>query len=142
MFGATTRAVPADSLEALAPASASSRLLPALQAAAESGVREVTVLTDGRIEDAAEVRRWLPSLGVDVEFVVVGDTAATNRSLTEIDAPRWALSPCSARKFTARAVTLNGRFKMGSSICCSAAPSLLVNPAAKRRPLSPLRATR
>lgn len=90
VFGATTRAVPVDSLADLAPTSPSSRLLPALQAAAESGVGGVTVLTDGRIEDAAEVRRWLPSLGIDVDFVIVSDTAAANRSLVELDAPRWA----------------------------------------------------
>ncbi|MGH7504908.1 MAG: hypothetical protein ACRELX_04635, partial [Longimicrobiales bacterium] len=86
--GNVARAVPTDSLAAITPAGTSSRLLPALQAAAEAGVRSVVVLTDGGVEDAAEVSRWLPRLGLDVEYRTVG-APAPNRSLVEIEAPAW-----------------------------------------------------
>ncbi len=90
VFGATTRAVAAESLAAMVPSAPTSRLLPALQAAAEAGVRRVTVLTDGQLDDAGEVRRWLPSLGIAVDVRLIGDTTVMNRSLMEVRAPPWA----------------------------------------------------
>ena len=52
VFGAAVTATTAGQLGDRAPAHASSRLLPALRAAAESGAREVTVVSDGRLTDA------------------------------------------------------------------------------------------
>ncbi|HEX6937781.1 MAG TPA: VWA domain-containing protein [Longimicrobiales bacterium] len=90
LFGARARRVAADSLGALEPTATSSRLLPALQAASEAGMRRVVVLTDGGIDDAAEVRRMLPQLGLDVEVRPVTDGAVANRAVAEVDAPAWA----------------------------------------------------
>src|SRR5690606_2132394 len=73
LFGAAPRALPVDSLAAYRPASPESRLLPALRAAAEAGVRRVTIITDGGIQDAAEVTRALPDLGISVSVVRVSD---------------------------------------------------------------------
>jgi hypothetical protein len=89
VFGDGVRAVPPDSLVALEPDATASRLLPALQAAAEAGVRRVVVVTDGGVEDAAEVSRWLPRLGLDVDYRSVG-APARDRSLAEVEAPAWA----------------------------------------------------
>lgn len=90
LFGSGARAVSADSLSDLSPTETSSRLLPALQAAAEAGAGRVIVLTDGAVADAADVRRWLPGLGLEVDFRVVGDTSVANQALIEVEAPRWA----------------------------------------------------
>jgi hypothetical protein len=89
VFGDATRPLPPNALPAQAPGDARSRLLPALQAAAEAGVGRVLVVTDGAIEDADAVARWLPRLGLEVAFEVVGDVVA-NRSLIEAEAPAWA----------------------------------------------------
>jgi hypothetical protein len=89
LFGDAPRVVPADSLDRLAPSANASRLLPALEAAAEAGVRRVVVLTDGGIEDGAEVARWLARLGLDLETRTI-DGAPGNRGLTEVEAPSWA----------------------------------------------------
>jgi hypothetical protein len=89
LFGDGTRAIQSNALPAEAPGDGRTRLLPALQAAAEAGVSRVVVVTDGGIEDAEAVARWLPRLGVEVAFEVVGDVVA-NRSLVEADAPAWA----------------------------------------------------
>jgi hypothetical protein len=87
-FGDVTRTIPLDSLAAMTPSATQSRLLPAVQAVAEAGRRRVTVITDGAIEDADEVARWLPRLGIDVEMQLVpGD--APNRGLVRIDAPSF-----------------------------------------------------
>lgn len=88
VWGDVVRPTAGDSLAPLLPHAGRSRLLPALQAAAEAGARDVVVITDGRVEDAAEVARWLPRLGLRVETVMVGDDVA-NRSLAEADAPPW-----------------------------------------------------
>jgi hypothetical protein len=89
LFGETPRPAQAAALPAEAPGDARSRLLPALQAAAEAGVARVIVVTDGAMEDADMVARWLPRLGVEITWEVVGDVVA-NRSLVEADAPQWA----------------------------------------------------
>jgi hypothetical protein len=89
VFGDAPRPVLADSLPALAPTAAASRLLPALQAAAEAGARRALVLTDGAIADAAEVERWLPRLGLEVEFRHVAAGEVANVAVAEVEAPAW-----------------------------------------------------
>ncbi len=89
LFGDATRVVSVDSLSEVAPAAMHTRLLPALQAAAEAGQHEVTVVTDGAIEDADQVARWLPRLGLRVKLDNVGGSA-TNRGLVRVLAPAWA----------------------------------------------------
>jgi hypothetical protein len=89
LFGEAPRPVDASALPDEAPGDARTRLLPALQAAAEAGVARVIVITDGAMEDADMVARWLPRLGVEITWEVVGDVVA-NRSLVEAEAPQWA----------------------------------------------------
>jgi hypothetical protein len=89
LFGDGARPVAPDALPAQAPGDARSRLLPALQAAAEAGVRRVVVLTDGRLEDAEAVARWAARLGIEIVPELLGE-AAPNRSLVEASAPTWA----------------------------------------------------
>jgi hypothetical protein len=89
LFGETPRPTPAGALPDAAPGDARSLLLPALQAAAEAGVRRVTVITDGGIEDLDAVRRWAPRLGVAIATELVGAELA-NRSVVEARAPQWA----------------------------------------------------
>jgi hypothetical protein len=89
LFGDAPRVVRADSLAGVTPDEGNSRLLPAIQAATEAGARRVIVLTDGGLEDAPEVGRWIPRLGVDLDYRLIGDTAS-NRALVEVTAPRWA----------------------------------------------------
>jgi hypothetical protein len=91
VFGDRVRAVPPDSLATAAPTAPASRLLPALQAASEAGVRRVIVLTDGAIDDAADVSRWLPRLGLDVDYRTVGNDLR-NAGIAELDVPTWAES--------------------------------------------------
>jgi hypothetical protein len=86
LFGDRPRPVGTAALPNEAPGDPRSLLLPALQAAAEAGVRRVVVVTDGGIEDADAVARWAPRLGI--ELVVEGTgTPLPNRSLTEVSAP-------------------------------------------------------
>ncbi|HUP87971.1 MAG TPA: hypothetical protein VM100_01330 [Longimicrobiales bacterium] len=68
------------------------RLLPALQAAAETGARKVVLFTDAAFDDAAEISRWLPSLGLDVDVREAGGKAKANRAISDVDAPSWAES--------------------------------------------------
>ncbi|CAN5854297.1 hypothetical protein BH23GEM9_BH23GEM9_18410 [soil metagenome] len=89
LFGESTRAVSPGELPDTVPGDARSRLLPALQAAAEAGVRRVVVVTDGRIEDADAVARWAPRLGVEIVQELVS-VEAGNRALVEAIAPTWA----------------------------------------------------
>lgn len=88
LFGETPRPVTAAALPADPPGDARSRLLPALQAAAEAGVRRVVVVTDGGIEDADAAARWAPRLGIEIATVRVG-AAVSNRSLAEVSVPAW-----------------------------------------------------
>ncbi|HUH13608.1 MAG TPA: VWA domain-containing protein, partial [Longimicrobiales bacterium] len=104
-----------DSLRRLAPELPTSRLSPALRAAVEAGARRVVVVTDGRLEDVAEVGRWLPATGAALEVRVVGDPLP-NRWLAEIRAPGWAepgepvaLTATVAATGTADSVTLVAR---------------------------------
>jgi hypothetical protein len=89
LFGERVRPLPAGDLPERVPGDGRSLLLPALQAAAEAGVRRVIVITDGGIEDAAAVARWAPRLGVEVVAELVGEPLP-NRSLVEAVAPSWA----------------------------------------------------
>lgn len=88
LFGSSVRAVTSATLPDSAPADARSSLLPALQAAAESGARRALVITDGRIDDADAVARWAVRLGLEIETAVVGSEVA-NRALIEASAPAW-----------------------------------------------------
>ena len=90
LFGDVARTVPKDSLASMEPFATSSRLLPALQAASEAGARRVIVLTDGGIEDAAELRRVLPGLGLDVRIRRLTDGPFENRAVVEVEAPAWS----------------------------------------------------
>lgn len=88
--GSGAATVAADSLQRLTPTLGESRVLPALQSAAEAGAGRVTLITDGAIDDAADVARWLPGLGLTLDVVMVGAAAAANRALAEVEAPAWA----------------------------------------------------
>ena len=88
LFGDGARPVAPASLPQTAPGDARTRLLPGLQAAAEAGVRDVVVLTDGGIEDADAVARWAPRLGLGIEMIHVGYDMP-NTSLVEASAPQW-----------------------------------------------------
>jgi hypothetical protein len=90
VFGAEPRVVAADSLAVATPAAGASRLFPALQAASEAGARRVVILTDGGVEDAPEVHRVLPRLGLEVDVVDVADEGVANRAIAEVEAPGWA----------------------------------------------------
>ncbi|MEX0907452.1 MAG: hypothetical protein WD054_03900, partial [Gemmatimonadota bacterium] len=96
LFGDAPRAAAPDALPDVAPGDTRSRLLPALQAAAEAGVRHVVVVTDGGIEDADAVARWLPRLGLEVETRLVG-AELVNRTLAEVSAPQWVEAGSVAR---------------------------------------------
>src|SRR5688572_23770236 len=91
LFGDEPRPVPADSLAGTRPEAGRSRLLPALQAAAEAGVRRVTVITDGGIDDADAVARWAPRLGLRIDTELVGEPIA-NLAIAEAMAPAWVQS--------------------------------------------------
>ena len=88
--GDAARSVTADSLAALQPTAGHSRVLPALQAAAEAGAQRVVLVTDGAIDDAADVARWLPRLGVEVDVRSVETANPPNRAIAELEAPAWA----------------------------------------------------
>jgi hypothetical protein len=72
------------------PTSSQTRLTPALERAAESGAREVIVLSDLRIADAPSVRAALESLPLQVEFEALGDSISNVgiASFAVPDAPR------------------------------------------------------
>ena len=90
LFGDVASTVRKDSLGSMKPYATSSRLLPALQAASEAGARRVVVFTDGGIEDAAEVRRVLPGLGLEVEIRRLADAPLPNRAVAEVEGPARA----------------------------------------------------
>jgi hypothetical protein len=89
LFGAASRPVAVSALPEEAPRDGRTLLVPALQAAAEAGVRRVVVVTDGGIEDAAAAAAWVPRLGMEVVVERVGE-ALTNRSLVEVTVPAQA----------------------------------------------------
>ena len=84
------RVVSVDSLSTVRPRGGMSRMLPALQAAAEAGAQRVVLVTDGGLEDAAEIARWVPRLGVEVDVKQVEPITVANRAIAEIEAPAWA----------------------------------------------------
>jgi len=89
VFGDGVRSVAADELASVTPDQGHSRLLPALRAAAEAGARRLLVVSDGGVEDGAEVARWAARYGIALDFEQVGDARPASRSLTELDAPAW-----------------------------------------------------
>ncbi|MCI0432777.1 MAG: hypothetical protein L0271_03895 [Gemmatimonadetes bacterium] len=89
VFGAEPHAVPLDSIATWSPSELRSALLPSLQAAAEAGAARATIITDGALEDADDVVRWLPRLGMEVTVERIGGGGA-NRGITEVRAPAWA----------------------------------------------------
>lgn len=68
-----------------------SRLTPALERVAESGSREVVVISDFRLSDAAAVGRVLARLRMSVRFDIVGDTPR-NVALPVADLPALVAS--------------------------------------------------
>ncbi|HKJ93750.1 MAG TPA: hypothetical protein VJ957_11345, partial [Longimicrobiales bacterium] len=89
VFGSVPRPLPAQSLGDTAPGMAASRLAPAIRAAAEEGARQVLVLSDGRIDDAAQAANAARDLGLQLDVVRVGG-GRTDYAITEFDAPAWA----------------------------------------------------
>ena len=87
LFGEAPRGMPVSRLPDT-PSDPRSRLLPALQAAAQSGARRVTVITDGRIDNAEDVMRWLPRLGLRVDIEDTGGDI-DNAAITRVTAPPW-----------------------------------------------------
>ncbi len=88
VFGDAVAGSTADELEGRAPAATSSRLLPALRAAVESGARAVTVVSDGRLTDADFGR--LPVVpGLRARLQVVGATVA-NAGVADFAVPARA----------------------------------------------------
>lgn len=88
VFGDGVAASSPEQLEGSTPAAASSRLLPALRAAAESGARAVTVVSDGRLTDADFGS--LPVVpGLQARLQVV-DAAVTNAGVADFAAPARA----------------------------------------------------
>jgi hypothetical protein len=88
LFGDRPRVVAPEALPETAPGDARSLLLPALQAAAEAGVRRVVIISDGAIEDAAAAARWAPRLGLEISVETVGEPLP-NRAITEVSSPAW-----------------------------------------------------
>src|SRR5688500_6453255 len=70
--GPEVRSVTLDSLRNIKPSMGSSNVLPALQSAAEANAGRVLLITDGAIDDAADVARWLPALGTSLDVRNVG----------------------------------------------------------------------
>lgn len=87
IFGAGP-AVPTAEAARVSPSLPESRLGPALRAALESGARSIVVVTDGAVEDAADVRA-LASRSGGVEIHGVGGATAFNAGVVEVRAPRW-----------------------------------------------------
>ena len=88
--GSDVRSIPLDSLRTIEPVMGASRVLPALQSAAEANASRVLLLTDGAIDDAADVARWLPALGISLDVRNVGGAAIPNRAISTVEAPAWA----------------------------------------------------
>ena len=75
-----------DSVLAGGPVEGASRLAPLLRRAAESGAREVTVVSDLRIADGLEVAALRDALGVELRFVDVGE-AVRSAGIAGLSAP-------------------------------------------------------
>ncbi|MGQ0813218.1 MAG: hypothetical protein ACT4O1_01985 [Gemmatimonadota bacterium] len=90
LFGGDVRAVPVDSLARIQPVAGRSSVLPALQSAAEANAGRVLLITDGAIDDATAVARWLPTLGIALDVRNVAPRTIANRALSDVEAPAWA----------------------------------------------------
>lgn len=90
LFGAAPRPVGADSLQRLAPEGSETRLLPALQAASEAGVGRVVVFTDGGVQDAGDVARWISRLGLDLQVRTLARGEMADFAVAEVSAAAWA----------------------------------------------------
>lgn len=71
------------------PTELASRLVPALERAAEGGARSVVVLSDYRFQDAVAIRSALETLPLTVEFERFGDVI-TNAGVSRFDVPDFA----------------------------------------------------
>lgn len=71
------------------PGAVSTRLEPAIRAAAEAGARRVVLVTDGGVEDAAEALGLAARAGLAVDVRTVGETAEPNAGIVEVEAPGW-----------------------------------------------------
>lgn len=87
LFGDGERA--AGPLPEEAPRGTRTRLAPALRAALETGAGRIVVITDGGVEDVAEVRRLLSVARGRVEIRLVGGESAGNVAVAGVDAPAW-----------------------------------------------------
>jgi hypothetical protein len=85
-FGGEPVATPDDSALVVPPDASRSRLVPALERAAESGAREVVVVTDLRLEDPVAARAALERIGLGVRFSVVGQDLR-NAGVAELALP-------------------------------------------------------
>lgn len=90
LTGSEVRTTTLDSLRAMTPGMGRSNVLPALKSAAEANAGRVLLITDGAIDDAADVARWLPALGIALDVRNVGGDAVPNRAISDLDAPAWA----------------------------------------------------
>lgn len=86
--GRVPRLLPADSLPAAPPFSAS-LLAPAVRAAAEAGHRSARVITDGELVDAAEAMELARRYGIDLGFLRL-DAGYPRVGLAQVTAPAWA----------------------------------------------------
>ncbi|MBW3553480.1 MAG: hypothetical protein KY466_08220 [Gemmatimonadetes bacterium] len=71
------------------PDAVSTRLGPAVRAAAETGARRVVVVTDGGVEDAAEALGLAARAGLAVDVRTVGESVEPNAGIVEVEAPGW-----------------------------------------------------
>ena len=83
-FGGTAAAE--DSALGSPPTDPRSQLVPALERAAESGAREIVVVSDFRLEDPVAARAAFQRLGVDARFIAVGGEIR-NAGLAELTVP-------------------------------------------------------
>ncbi|HUE76552.1 MAG TPA: hypothetical protein VMM83_01295 [Longimicrobiales bacterium] len=72
------------------PTGTTSRLAPAVRAAAEAGASRVVVVTDGGVEDVVEATRVAEGAGLTVTVRSVGEAPAWNGGIVEVEAPAWA----------------------------------------------------
>lgn len=123
VFGdASPRRTVADSLPG-APSYASSRLAPAIRAAAQAGYRSVRVVTDGELSDADEALEWIGRYGLGLEWVPLA-TSYPRAAIAEVRAPAWAEvgdtilvhAFLAARGVAASSVTITVRDERGRTV--------------------------
>ena len=85
-FGERPQTLPADSVLLLPPADPHSRLVPALERAAEAGARDLVVISDFRVEDPVGAGAALARLGMGARFVGVGGEVR-NAGIAELELP-------------------------------------------------------